>query len=684
MNKSKRNSQRKRSVSRKNHAGRPEGFKAPWPNLKLRAGEPQPQPGSPNSEGKERGNPDLMFRECSVELIARADGEDGPASVIMSVSSETPVLTYSRWNDSYQRVYEILDHNPKSVNMSRCKGGLVILDRHWGDQVGLIPTPAIKDKKFGGAVEFCTGARAQEIAADAAKGLRRNVSVGYTVDVSSYVSEGDKDGIPVVRATNWMPYEASFEPVPADTSVGVNRGAANVKTEKKGRSVMADEKTRILSPDDVVEVYRLARAHNMEPGAADEHIRSDKPMDEWRSACLKKAEADRVESERKLKEAQERGEKPEKPGRHERKEDAPEIFSEREQREIDKRFSISNVLRTLAGIRSIAGEKIDIGFERELSDEIAKRSGKSAQGLMIPHTAPVEMPGRRDFTKLTTGAGSNMVSTQLLVGQFIDMLRSKMTLANAGATVLSGLVGDIAIPKQSGTTTGYWVNGEGQAPTAESNPTIAQVTGTPHTAGGYTDITRRLLLQSSIDAQMLVQNDLVQVLARLIEVAAFAGTGADGEPTGLSGISGINNPSVTEDGALYSEIVTFLTDIMTDNAEFDGQSWIMHPAVMGHLATRPMYESASSPAAAFGPMIADLVSKTMLGYDLQATTNVSAGNLWFGAWAQLIIALWSGVDLTVDPYTNSTTGTLRIVALQDADIMCRNAEAFAYDDDVLS
>jgi HK97 family phage major capsid protein len=71
-------------------------------------------------------------------------------------------------------------------------------------------------------------------------------------------------------------------------------------------------------------------------------------------------------------------------------------------------------------------------------------------------------------------------------------------------------------------------------------------------------------------------------------------------------------------------------------------------------------------------------TKSMLGFPYHVTTNVPEHSLWFGAWSQLVIGMWSGVDLTVDPYSNSTSGAVRLVALQDADIMVRNGQAFSY------
>lgn len=626
---------------------------------------------------------DIQYREATFEIRA-GEAEGAEPTVRMSVSSEAPVQTYAYYNGEYQRVWEVLDHSPGSVDMSRCKDGLVILDRHYGDQIGLMAVE-IADRKMGGPVEFCTGARAQEIKQDAVKKLRRNTSVGYRVNADSYRLEGEKDGIPVVRAMSWMPYEASFEPVPADPSVGVGRAEQEIKENNNPPAIVAGMETkkmsekleRKLSGDDVVEIYRLARAFNMEPGAADEHVKSDRSVEDFRALALKKAEEDRKDAERKLADA---SKKPDRPATR-ADADAAQIFSPEEKRAIEKRFSILNVFRHLDAIRTGAKSPVDIGYERELSDEIAKRSGKPAQGFYIPHSAPI---GMRADPFLKTSNGSAFVATNLLTGQFIDALRSKMVLAQAGVTTLSGLTGDVAIPK-GGSITGGWVDGENGAGT-EGKPSVTQVTGTPKTASGWTDISRRLMLQSSIDAEAFVQNELLNTLARLIEVAAFAGTNANGQPKGLISQTGVNTPTVTANAPTRAQMLSFIENIMTDNAEFPNQSWIMRPTGWATLANTTngsvvIKNVAGDENVGGGPLpgfLLDTATKTMLGFPYHVTTNVPNHALFFGAWSQLVIGLWSGVDLTVDPYTNSTTGAVRIVALQDADIMCRNGQAFSY------
>lgn len=434
------------------------------------------------------------------------------------------------------------------------------------------------------------------------------------------------------------------------------------------------EATEKITAEQVVEVYRLARAFGIEPGLADDHIRAGKTVEEFRTIALKKAEDDRLEAE-KTRNA--------KPGMPEKAPAPMTKVPDSLQREIDKRFSVMNVMRHLDSARKGERSGVDIGFELEVSKEVEKITGRKAQGIYIPHTAPV-YTGKRGDPFLVGSNGSNFVATNLLVGQFIDALRSRMVLANAGATVLSGLTGDVAIPKGGGII-GGWIDGENGAGT-EGKPTVTQVTGTPHTASGWTDISRKLMLQSSIDCEAFVQNELMNTLARLIEVAAFAGTNANGQPKGLKSWAGVNNPTVTANAPTRAQMLSFISDIMTDNAEFPNQSWIMRANGMALLAdtangVSTILNKAGSENVGGGPIagfLLDMERKQMLGFPYQVTTNVPAHNIFFGAWQQLVIGLWSGVDLTVDPYSNSTTGAVRVVALQDADIMVRNGEAFAY------
>ena len=595
---------------------------------------------------------ELRMRDAVIQVRA-AEG-DAPAAVSMSVSSEEPVLTYTYYNDNYQRVYEILDHAEGSVDMSRAKDGLVILDRHYGDQIGLMGVE-LANRKMGGPVRFGSGERAQEISRDAAAGIRRNVSVGYLVDVSSYRLEGDQDGVPVVRAMSWTPYEASFEPVPADTTVGVGRSA---DTGAAPKAVEIREKN--MDPKDMAKLFARAAKFGIEAAKVEALLADGKGRAELDAMIVEK-QAEEVEATRK-ENIELKARKPEvapdatNPG--------PIGGDAKTEEGILRKYSVMNILRQRCGMKS------DIGLEMEVSDELAKQRGQAARGIIVPHAALC----KRDFT--VSGTSSYSVSTDLMASEFIDLLRTRSVLGAAGVRFLTGLVGNIAIPKMTAGVTGYWVSEASDI--TEDEPTLGQVTGTPHTCGCLTDISRRLILQSTPSAEMLVRDEIVERIIRTIQIAVFAGTGAGGQPSAITNATGINNPSVTQGTPTYAEILSFPGDIMADNAEATGQQWIMTAEVWAKLA-------ATDKSTSTAQFVLDPVTKNCIGFPYHVTEDVPANSLWFGNWASVMVGVWgNGIDINVDTATLSASGGVRIVGLQDVDVMVRLGQALAYNTAVTS
>ena len=124
-------------------------------------------------------------------------------------------------------------------------------------------------------------------------------------------------------------------------------------------------------------------------------------------------------------------------------------------------------------------------------------------------------------TGSVTGAG--LVATELLTGSFIDLLRNRTAIMRM-ATTTAGLIGNVEIPKQTGGATAYWV-AEGED-AKEGVPTIGQIGLSPKDIAAYTDITRRLMMQSTPDAEMIVRDDLINALAQGIDLAGCYGSGS--------------------------------------------------------------------------------------------------------------------------------------------------------------
>lgn len=254
-----------------------------------------------------------------------------------------------------------------------------------------------------------------------------------------------------------------------------------------------------------------------------------------------------------------------------------------------------------------------------------------------------------------------------------------------GAITLGGLIGDVAIPKQTGGATAYWIAESGD-PT-ESTPVVAQLALTPKTCGAFTDISRKLLKQSSIDAEAFVRGDLATVLALALDAAGIAGTGASNQPTGILSTTGIGDVAAGDpDGAApdWSDIVNLETEVAIDNADVGALAYLTNAKARGKLK---QVEKATSTGLFVWETSTEAGFGMMNGYRAAASnqvpSNLTKGGgsnlsaIIFGNWADLIYGLWGTVDILVDPYTNSTSGTVRVVALQDADVGVRHAESFA-------
>lgn len=340
-----------------------------------------------------------------------------------------------------------------------------------------------------------------------------------------------------------------------------------------------------------------------------------------------------------------------------------------------KSFSVLKIARYLANPDAAASR--EMAFERECSDAVSKILGRSAQGVFLPSEIQ-----RRDLVVGTPTAGGNLVATELKAGSFIEMLRNAMVLDRLGVTMLTDLRGNIAIPKQTGGATIYWV-AENTAPT-ESQQTIGQVLMSPKTAGGFTDIGRTLMNQSSIDVEAFVMRDLATSLGLGIQLAAIAGTGASNQPSGLltritpTVIGGTNGLAPT-----WDHIIDLESQVSVANADVGTMGYLVNAKTRGKLKRTQKFASTNG-----DPIWDRNTGEPLNGYQA-AVTNAVPSNLTkgtssgvcsailYGNFADLMIGMWGATDLIRDPYTASASGGVRIVALQDVDVNVRTTESFA-------
>ena len=595
-----------------------------------------------------------LHRGFSIQRDAISEDD---RTVDIAFSSEEPV---ERWFGN-----EILDHSKDSVDLGRLQsGGAVLVDHNTSDHVGVVEAVSIDaDRRGRSTVRFLKSGRADEIWQDVVDGIRHNVSVGYRINKMKLDSE--EEGMETYRATSWTPYELSFVSVPADSSVGVGRSDEaeersitienqyedTVETIEKDRKMSEEKKTEAPSIDVDAERAKIRKAEIKRiseiealgdkfeaKDMARDYVNEGKSIDDFRVSLLAKmGDATPVT------------------------ESADIGLTDTEVRQ----FSFMKAINALANPQDRRAQEA-AAFEFDASRAAADKYGRDPQGIMIPMEI---LRGKRDLNVGTTTAGGHTVATDLLADSFIEKLDNAMIATRAGATVLRDLQGNIAIPRATGGATSYWVAESGNI--TESAAAFDQVTMSPKTVGAFSDISRKLLLQSSIDVENFVRNDLALRLALAIDNKAFEGDGTSNTPTGVvneTGVGSVAFASATAGAATFGEVVDMESEVSQDNALLGNLSYITNAAQMGYLKQT----KKDSGSGIF------LVEDSQLnGYPVLVSNQISTtGQMLFGNWADLMIGYWSGVDINVDTSTGSASGTLRIVALQDVDVAVRHGESF--------
>ncbi len=619
-------------------------------------------------------------RSLSVER-AMVDAE--ARTVELAFASETP---YDRWWGT-----EILDCAQTSIRLGRLvAGGPLLMDHDSRDHVGVIESVQIgADRVCRAVVRFGKSARAEEVFQDVLDGIRRNVSVGYMIHEAKLVETSeDKD---IYRVTDWEPFEVSIVSVPADASVGVGRAADEEspvevieqpdpvedaeEEESDGTETKQTKSTQgVITMSDInidqirADAIKEEQKRAAEIQAMGEHF-ARFGADKIAAECLRNG--DTVEATRaKIMEKIGAQAMP----------TAELGLSDNEVRQ----YSVLRALNAMANPTDSRAREA-AAYEFEVSRAYADKMSKDVKGIIVPHDVLART------LEVGTGNGSTggqLVATNLLASDFITLLRNAMVINGLGTRFLSGLNGNVAIPRQTGGA-GFYMVAESGSVTA-SDQAFDQVTLAPKTGAAKTVISRKLMLQSSLDAEAMVRNDLASAIGLGLQNMAINGTGSSNQPTGILAPSGIGSVAGGTNGAAPTGayMIVLVRAISVANADVGNMAYLTNAKVRGKL--KQTFKNAT-----YGENPVWTDGNLVNGYNA-AVTNAVPSNLTkgtasgicsavvFGNFADLIVGLWGGLELQVDPYSSGDTGAVIVRAFQDFDVAVRHAESFAAMKDALT
>jgi len=589
---------------------------------------------SPEMEMNETEPQDIPERKTGTKFT-RSDAMEveikDERRVQMSISSETPVAR--SFGD------EILVHSTEAIDLSFLNSGRapLLLDHDPEKQIGVIESVSLdaEARKLRANVRFGKSALASEVYGDVADNIRGNVSIGYQIKKMIKSADGRS-----FKATSWQPMEASIVSIPADVTVGVGRSMEEIASEAE-----------VETPQVVI------------TETVDEQ-RSDEPQITETHAEVVAQEAQSEATERKNEMSNDVNVAVASGAFDAPVQQAADVGLSRKE---EKSYSLLRAINALANPADRAAQRA-AAFELECSEAAQRAYGQSAQGILVPAEI-LRTWSKRD---LNTSDDAGLVPQNYRPGDFIDALRNASSVMQAGATMLTGLSGTVKIPKKSAASSAGWFT-EGSA-SSESEMTTTSITLSPKTAGAYTDISRNMMMGANPSIEALVRQDLSDSIALAIDLGALAGSGSSGQPTGIKNTSGINNPTdFAAANPTWAEVVAMETAVAEDNALRGNLAYILPASMYGALKTT---QKATNQAI----FVVD-PDGTINGYKAIVSNQVTSGDLYFGNFADLLIGMFGGLDILVDPYTGGTAGTVRVIAMQSVDVAVRNAVSFAVNND---
>lgn len=602
------------------------------------------------------------FRTYSRDISVSAPPEAEARVFEVAFSSETPVDRFGE--------FEILSHAPDAVRLARLNNGASLLFNHDRDRyIGVVERGTARvdaDKVARARVRIKEGADGDAILRDVRDGILTKISLLYRVHAT--VPAPEVDGRRAYLVTDWEPLEISFVTIPADDTVGLARSISpkqdmpdtnTTEPEITTRSVPAPEPPApdkrsaaggSAESDDAraARFFSLADLASSVPNAralAEKALLSGASEEDFRRElsaaidCRERSKPEEAASARGF---------------------AGDFLSARDL----SRYSVLKAIRAAAN----PGDRkaYDAArFEIEVSEECAKAQA-SRGGIIIPPAALarsiLSIKGGEGYA----GTGGNLVPVELLADQFIALLKNKLSVGKY-ATMLTGLKGDLAIPTQLTGATATW--GEENSDAPEGSVTFGQIQLSPKQISSFVPITNKLLMQSALSVEAFISNMLVEQIALGIDTAILYGDGTNSAPKGIAATAGIFKKTLTGTPE-FADLVEMESEISAANADVSVMRYAFGARLRGVFKTTQKFKGSATDATIWEP------NGTVNGYECDVSNQVKSGDVFFGAFSEIITAIWGGTEIIADrEWRNRRTN---IAVFNDVDIAVRRPEAFAY------
>ena len=476
----------------------------------------------------------------------------------------------------------------------------------------------------------------------------------------------------VKKIKNLYDVSLVYHPAYEETEVKADtRGLDELKAQEEANNIvkensesdMNDKQELISQLQDILEKLKTDEKPVEEKGGCQKPEEDDKPVEEKADETPKEDEDKPVEDTPKdeYPDAVVATEK-ETDNENETEDEMPEDDKEQRNNQtiistnMTKKFSLIKAINDVTNNRSlddVAKEVVAKGIAE------MRKSGLAIAGsiqLPVLETENEEMRANGVLAQ-TAGAGMENIATEKL--DILEPLRANMVMSQAGATYLTGLVGNVSIPAYSGSNVGW--AGE-VAAAANGAGDWSEIKLQPHRLTAYVDVSKEFLLQDSNDAEAMLRRDIIAAIGNKLESTILGSdAGTDEKPAGL--FDGVNAMTTA---VKFADIVDAEAEL--DAANVSGAyTYILSPKAKA--ALRTLSKDAGS-----GRFV--LEDGEIEGSKALVSSNVAAKGFVVGDFTDYVIAQWGAIDLVVDNYTKATEGKVRLVVNAYFDAKPRRATSF--------
>lgn len=301
-----------------------------------------------------------------------------------------------------------------------------------------------------------------------------------------------------------------------------------------------------------------------------------------------------------------------------------EIAATMARRDVAPRLDFGQLVLTMS-----TGGRHD-GGNREALQEFARNAGLAFD----PQRVTIPFSEFRDLTAAVSGSGGFLVSSE--TQESVDILRPWSVTARAGVQVETGLQGDQVVPKVTAKSTPAWLPTEGTQITP-STPTLVQIAMTPKSVGSIVNFSRQFAKQAN--ASGFVQRELVRTVGTAFDQAVENGSGAAGQPTGLTLTAGVQTQSGT---TLNSGVNTMKQKCASANVNDAAIAFLSTPAVRETLENRERVTGS-------GRFVWD--RETVADRPAYVSTDMPTATMICGDFGNVYVGIWGeAFQFEINPY----------------------------------